>query len=223
MPNGKGSTTIALEYPFPEERVFRYQAMQDVLGLLIEEPYQEFTVSQIAAMTEANQGSISKAIALLRELGPIQTRREGRKQYVSIDRNRLTKPDPVLSIPQTEFHKPVRAFVDRVREEIADLVGILLFGSVARGEADRASDIDLLVVVDDDRTRARRTVQTIVSELEETKFDGHRYTFEALVESVDSAKRIGDRLRRQFDSGITLVGSEGLSAVRREVYTDGEQ
>jgi predicted nucleotidyltransferase len=222
MPIGKEKTTIALEYPFPEERVFRYQAMQDVLALLIEEPYKEFTVSQLAQMIDANQASVSKAISLLGELGPIQTRRDGRKQYVSIDRDRLTKSDPVLSIPQPEFQKPVRAFVDRVEKEVDELVGILLFGSVASGEADRASDIDLLVFVDGDRTQARRTVQAIVKDLEETKFDGNRYEFETMVESTDSAKRIGDRLRQQFDDGITIVGSDELSDIRTAVFANGE-
>lgn len=223
MPDGKVSTTIALEYPFPDDRVFRYQAMEDVLALLIEEPYEEYTVSQLATLIEANQASVSKAVSLLRELGPIQTRRDGRKQYVSINRDRLTKSDPVLSIPQPEFQKPVRAFVDRVEKEVDGVVGILLFGSVARGEADRASDIDVLVFVDDDRTQARRTVQAIVKDLEETKFDGNRYEFETLVESTGSATRIGDRLRQQFDDGITIVGSDELSTIRREVFADEEQ
>lgn len=222
MPNRKSSTRIALDYPFPEDRVFRYQAMQDVLSVLIEEPYEEYTVSQLAEMVPANQATVSKSVRLLADLGPIQTRREGRKQYVSIDRQRLTKPDPVLSIPQAEFHKPVRAFVDRIEDELDDLAGILLFGSVARGEADRASDIDLLVFVEDDRTRARRTVQSVVSDLESEKFDGNRYAFEVLVESIDSAQRIGGRLRQQFDEGLTLIGSDELSAIRTEVYAGGE-
>lgn len=222
MPIGKEKTTIALEYPFPDERVFRYQAMQDLLGLLIEEPYEEYTVSEIAEIVDASQATVSKAVRLLRELGPIQTRRDGRKQYVSIDRNRLSKPDPVLSVPQSEFHKPTRAFVDRVQDALDGLVGIVLFGSVARGEADRASDIDLLVVVEDDKTPARRAVQSIVSDLEGTKFDGNRYTFEVLVESTESAKRIGERLRQQFDEGLTLAGSEELSEIRTEVYADAE-
>lgn len=223
MPNRNSLTTIALEYPFPQDRVFRYQAMQDLLSLLIEEPYEEYTVSQSASLIDANQATVSKAVSLLEQLGVLRTRREGQKRYVSIDRDRLTKPDPVLSIPQSEFQKPVRTFVERAREELDDLVGILLFGSVARGDADRASDVDVLVFVEDDRTEARRTVQSIVSNLEGTTFDGDRYTFEALVESVDSAKRIGDRLRQQFDGGITLIGSDELSAIRREVYRDGEQ
>lgn len=222
MPNTKETTTLALEYPFPDERVFRYQAMQDVLSRLIEEPYNEFTIGQLAEMVDGTQATVSKAVKLLRELGTVQTRKEGRKQYVSIHRDRLTKPDPVLSIPQPDFHKPVRAFIDRVQEEVDRLVGILLFGSVARGTADRASDIDLLVFVEGDKTQARRTVQSIVSSLQETKFDGNRYTFEALVETTESAKRIGNRLRQQFDEGLILIGSDQLSSIRAEVYTNGE-
>jgi predicted nucleotidyltransferase len=222
MSNGKEKTTIALEYPFPSDRVFRYQAMQDLLGLLIEEPYEEYTVSRLAEMIDATQATISKSVRLLNDTGAIQTRRDGRKRYISIRRDRLSKPDPVLSVPQVEFHKPLKTFVDRTQEALDNLVGILLFGSVARGDADRASDIDLLVFVDDDRTQARRSVQSIVSDLEETKFDGDRFSFEVLVESTDSARRIGDRLQQQFDSGITLVGSDELSVIRSEVYDDGE-
>jgi predicted nucleotidyltransferase len=222
MPNRKEPTTLALEYPFPDERVFRYQAMQDVLSRLIEEPYDEFTIGQLAEMVDGNQATVSKAVKLLKQLGTVQTRQEGRKQYVSIHRDRLTKPDPVLSIPQSEFHKPIRAFVDRVQTEVGDLVGVLLFGSVARGTADRASDIDILVFVEDDKTAARRTVQSIVSTLQQTKFVGDRYNFEVLVESIESAKRIGDRLRQQFDEGLVLVRSEQLSDIRREVYANGE-
>ena len=222
MPNRKEPTTLALEYPFPDERVFRYQAMQDVLSRLIEEPYDEFTIGQLAEMVDGNQATVSKAVKLRKQLGTVQTRQEGRKQYVSIHRDRLTKPDPVLSIPQSEFHKPIRAFVDRIQTEVGDLVGVLLFGSVARGTADRASDIDILVFVEDDRTAARRTVQSIVSTLQQTKFVGDRYNFEVLVESIESEKRIGDRLRQKFDEGLVLVRSEQLSDIRREVYANGE-
>ena len=196
--------------------------MQDVLSRLVEDPYKEFTIGQLAEMVDANQATVSKAVKLLRELGTIHTRPDGRKQYVRINRDRLTKSEPVLSIPQSEFHKPVRAFARRAEDELDEVVGILLFGSVARGDADRASDIDLLVIVETDKTRARRTVQSIVSDLQETKFDGNRYTFEVLVESTDSAARIGERLRQQFDEGITLVGSDQLSDVRMEVYASGE-
>ena len=222
MPNRKELTTIELEYPFPEERIFRYQAMQDVLSVVVDEAYSEFTISELATLINGNQATVSKAVKLLSAVGVVKTHKEGRKQYVGINRDRLNKPDPILSIPQSEFHEPVRAFLDRLEDEVDQLVGVVLFGSVARGEADRASDIDLLIVVEEDKTSARRAVQSIVRGLQETKFDGNRYTFQSLVESIESARRIGDRLREQFDDGITLVGSDQLTEVRKEVYADGD-
>ncbi len=220
MPDRNESISIALQYPFPEDRVFRYQAMQDVLDILIDQPYATYSMSELANLTGANQGTISKAVKLLSELDVIETVQDGRTQQVRINRERLTKPDPVLSIPQAEFHQPVQAFLQRLQDELDELVGVVLFGSVARGEADRTSDIDLLVIVDEDRTTARRTVQSIVSDLEDQRFEGNRYTFQPLVESTDSVQRIGDQLRPQFDDAITLVGSDQLSELRTEVYAD---
>lgn len=220
MPNRKESISIALQYPFPEDRVFRYQAMQDVLDVLIDQPYAKYSMSELASLTGANKGTISKAVKLLSELDIVETAPDGRTQQVQINRERLTKPDPVLSIPQGEFHQPVQAFLRQVQDKLDELVGVVLFGSVARGEADRASDIDLLVIVEEDKTKARRTVQSVVSELEDQQFEGNRYTYQPLVESTDSVQRIGDQLRPQFDDAITLVGSDQLSELRTEVYAD---
>lgn len=135
------------------------------------------------------------------------TRCEGRKRFVGVNRNRLDKANLFLVVPQSEFHKPIRAFVDRVQEEVEDLTGIVLFSSVAQREADRASDIDLLVIVRD---------------LEDRPFEGNRYTFECLVEMVEIAHRVGEQLQEQLDERLTLAGSEDLADLRREVYADGE-
>lgn len=223
MPDENDPVSIAFSYPFPEEKVFRYRAMQDVLSVLVDDHLAEFTVGELAEMVDANQATVSKAVRLLVAVDAVTTRQQGRRRYVSVNRDNLTKPDPVLAVPQSEFHRPVRAFVDRVRAEVDDLVGVVLFGSVARGTADRASDVDVLVVVrGEERTAARRTVQAIVSDLEETPFDGDRYSYQALVESVGSVRRIGDRMQEQFEDGITLVGSETLTDLRKEVYGRAE-
>ncbi|WP_144796436.1 nucleotidyltransferase domain-containing protein [Halorubrum depositum] len=194
--------------------------MQDVLDILIDQPYATYSMSELANLTGANQGTISKAVRLLSDLDVIETAQDGRTQQVRINRDRLTKPDPVLSIPQDEFHQPVQAFLQQLQGRLDEIVGVVLFGSVARGEADRTSDIDLLVIVDEDRTVARRTVQSVVSDLEDQRFEGNRYTYQPLVESTDSVQRIGAQLRPQFDDGITLVGSDQLSELRTEVYAD---
>jgi len=52
-------------------------------------------------------------------------------------------------------------------DDVDDLLGIVIFGSVARGEADSQSDIDCFVVVDGDRTTVRRRITDVVEHLRE--------------------------------------------------------
>ena len=48
---------------------------------------------------------------------------------------------------QERYRKPIEEFVRRALEKYRDeIVGIILFGSVARGDYDEESDIDILVV-----------------------------------------------------------------------------
>ncbi len=95
-----------------------------------------------------------------------------------------------------------------------------MFGSVARGEADRKSDIDLFVLVEGDRTVARRIVTGVAAELGEKRFDGDRYEFESYVESVESAQRAGTKLREIFREGITVHGGNEFQQVKKEVLAD---
>ena len=155
------------------------------------------------------RSTVWRAVELLDGIGAIRIRETPQRNYVAINTDRLQKDDPILAIPQSEFHAPIRAFVDRVQatitdaDDIDDLRGIVIFGSVARGEADRRSDIDCFVVVDGDRTTARRQITDVVADLQSERFDGDRFVFEPYVESTESREsRIetpGD-LRRGDDS-----------------------
>ena len=69
MPMRKESTTIELEHRFPEERIFRYQAMQDVLSVVVDQPYAAFTISELATLIEGNQATVSNAVKLLSSVG----------------------------------------------------------------------------------------------------------------------------------------------------------
>jgi predicted nucleotidyltransferase len=71
-----------------------------------------------------------------------------------------------LRIPPTEFHRPVRTATERLAEKLDGVVGVVLYGSVARGEADRRSDIDLWVAVRADRPSNQRAASRVESELE---------------------------------------------------------
>lgn len=218
--------------PTGERRLFRTAAADDVLRLLIEATEAEFTVRELTEATDASRSTVWRAVDLLEETGVIEVRRTPQRNYVRIDPTRIETDDPVLVIDQPVFHPPVRAFVTEARDalpaapEVSRLVGVVVFGSVARGEADRRSDIDLFVVVDGDRTAARRVVRDVVGDLEDRRFQtpggtegGERFEFEPYVESVESVRRVEPDIREILDEGITVY-DDGLGPVRKEVVTD---
>ena len=212
---------ILLPTPLGEDRVFRNQSMDDILELLYRNPHSEFGIRQLREITEHGAKTVDTAITLFTQLGVITTRRDGNKKLVSINRDRVQKPDdPILEISQEEFRDPLKAFLDEVDQAEAGIVGIILFGSVARGQADRASDIDIQIIVSDNLTESRREIHDIRQEVEGQKFDGERYELQLLVESVESAESYGEKLREIFSEGIKLRKTDELENVK-EAGFDG--
>jgi predicted nucleotidyltransferase len=212
--------------PGSDTDVFRIGAADDILRLLVDAHDSEFTIADFVEVTGATRSTVWRAVDLLDQLDVIEIRKTPQRKYVAIDSTHLEKDDPVLAVEQAAFHDPIRTIVGRIRSTIAQaddiehLVGIVVFGSVARGEADRQSDIDLFVVVKGDRTTARRQVADIVSDLREERFDGDRFDVEQYVESVNSARRVGDDLRTIFAEGICVYGTDELQSLRKTVFSD---
>ncbi|QCC51752.1 nucleotidyltransferase domain-containing protein [Halapricum salinum] len=217
------SSKVLIDFPFPEERIFRYQAMQDILHHLANNPFEEFTQQELASITGADVSSISRSVDLLEKLG-VLTVSDQRPARITIDMDHLQRPDSVFMIPQYEFRKPVQVYLDELEtriqksEDLDELVGVVLFGSVARGTADRRSDIDLLVILDGDLTYGRRICTSLARDIEEESFDGHRYEFEVLVETIDTAVSHGSELREIFDDGLVLARSDQLQELRQTIY-----
>lgn len=224
----QSQSRVLFDFPLPEERVFRYRAMQDILHHLVNEPFDAFTQKELAEIAGADISTVSRSIDLLEQMGVI-TVDEGRPSRVKIDQDHLQKPDPLLSIPQEEFRSPINAFLDELQkgvdesDDLESIVGVVLFGSVARGTADRGSDIDVLVILGGKHVYGRRVANEAAQVTENRKFGGDRYEFEVLVETPESAAQYGSELREIFDEGIVLQRSDELGQVRTAVYGDDGQ
>ncbi|QCS44997.1 nucleotidyltransferase domain-containing protein [Natrinema versiforme] len=214
--------SLELAVPVPSTDLFSHACTGEILTLLVDNPYTAFGIRDLSRATDNPHRSISAAVDDLEAVGFVEIEHSGRKKLVQINRARLSKPnDPIIQIPQTEFHAPVRELVSRLTNNVDDIHGIVLFGSVAQGNADRRSDIDCFVLVDGTQATAQQTADELTSELNEEAFDGDRYKFHVLVESVESARRYGDRLREIFATGLTLEGSDSLTQLKEEVLTNG--
>lgn len=216
---------LSVPFPFGEEQVFRYRAMEDVLELLMHNPFREFTVRQLRDITDNGSKTTTRAVDLLHQLELICVDESGRSRSVRLNRKRVTIPDEsVFQLPQDEFREPVREFVERARTEVPAFSALVVFGSVARGEADRQSDIDIWVLIDDNDNilQARRTATSIGVDLGEKRYGdaGDRYEFEVLVESVESAVGHGeadDGIGELLAEGVVVEPSEELERVKDDV------
>lgn len=92
----------------------------------------------------------------------------------------------------------------------ADVLAIVLFGSVARGEADRKSDVDLWVFVDDQRRKNQERAHDIADTLGEKSFNGNRYDYHVVVEDTFSVP--------SFTEDVTEILSTGVPLERTEQY-----
>lgn len=223
----KHDITVSIDvYPETETDIFRIAVADDILQLLADAHDTEFTVPELVNSTDVARSTVWRALNLLESLGAIQIRETPQRNYVRINPTRLQKDDPILAIHQPTFHDPIRTFVTDLKEtvtetaEITDLLGIVVFGSVARGDADRQSDIDLFVLIEGDRTTARRIVTDLVADLRDQRFNGDRFEFEPYVESLDSAQRADSKLRDIFAEGLTVYGTDELHELRKTVMND---
>ena len=211
--------TIRISFPLPDERLFRNQAMEDILLLLVRNPGQAFTVTQLRTITGHGGDTVTTALTVLEAADLINTHRDGNKRLISANRDRIRNPaDPITRIPQTAFRQPIQAFLKALDESDVTPIGVILFGSVARGDADRTSDIDLLIIVDSDVTAARRELTDVRQTVEQQRFDGDRYEFQLMVEAADSVENYGRKLHEIFSEGIVLQDSERLRKLKQVVF-----
>lgn len=218
---GPDGIHIRLPLPIDGSELFRHTATGDILHLLADNPNRAFSNRQLQRLTGKGMGNVNGAVDALEAADLITVQRDARANQVTINATNLSKPgDRVTLVPQTEFQQPIREVLTRLVDSVSTEIGVVLFGSVARGDADRASDVDLFVVVPEKRMVAQRKAHEIEKEIATERFDGHRYEFHIVVETRDAAPT-HDRISAVLTDGITLRPAAALDAVKQEVFTNG--
>jgi len=217
--DSKSGSTILLDIPTQNPNLFRSLSVHDVLLFLSRHPTDAFSITELADAVDYSQPTISKAVDVLTANNLVVEQREGTKRSVQINRDRLSRPDdPFLDIPQAEFHDPVRAAIDELRDALDGVLGIVLYGSVARGEADRRSDIDLWVLVEDDRLANQRTANRVRQDLEDSEFDSGRYAYEIDVEGLPAIPNYAEEIRTTLSDGLVLYDTEKFDTVQQMIF-----
>jgi uncharacterized protein len=149
------------EMPFTPASVLFGKTRRRVLGWLLGHPDEAFYLRQIVRHTGSAQGAVQRELDTLTKAGLLLRRVQGRQVYFQANRE-----SPVFPELRGLFLKTA-GLADVLREALAPLSNeielALIFGSAARGDLRRGSDIDLLVVGDASFT----AVANLLSEAQE--------------------------------------------------------
>lgn len=122
---------------------------QRVLGFLYGQPERSFFANELITATGSGSGAVQRELARLTESGLVTSRQIGRERHYQANA-RAPVFDELRSIivKTTGIAEPLRSALQPLADRISFAT---LYGSLAKGTATAASDIDLLVVADDVR------------------------------------------------------------------------
>lgn len=223
-PNGDqgDSTRITVDIPLRDGRLFRGDATDDILLFLTRHHDESFSMTDISKAVDYTRPTTTKAVDVLSNNDLVVEERDGARRLVQINRDRLFRPnEPYLEIPQSEFHAPVKAATEALLNELDGVLAVVLYGSIARGEADRRSDIDLWVLVREDRMGNQRRANQVKQSLEADTFDDNRYAFEIDVEGLQAVPNYADDLQEILRDGIAVHRTDEFDTIRNMVMYGG--
>lgn len=215
--------SIRVSIPAQNGELYNIGGTDEILLFLSRNRYDQFTQRELAAKVGVSQTTTSRAVSVLEENQLVRVEHDGNRKLVEINRERLTVPeDPALRIPQEEFQEPAREAGEKLRESLEGVHAIVLYGSVARGDADRRSDVDLWVLVEDERAANQREANAVGNDLEERKFGGDRYQFHVVVESIESVPAFTEEVEGIVDAGIALYATPTYQKLKNILAHEGQ-
>ncbi|MEZ3165041.1 nucleotidyltransferase domain-containing protein [Halorubrum sp. RMP-47] len=220
--NPTQGVSISVPIPASDADLFKSKATNDILLFLTNHRFKQFSQREVADQIGHSQQTVRRALNTLVENGLVVEHPDNNQRLVRINRERLAIPDdPLFRIPQPEFHKPVKAAVDELTGRLDGVIGIVLYGSVARGEADRRSDIDLWVLTTDDRAPTQREANAVGRDLEDAEFDGNRYAYDIDVEAAQAIPTYTDDIREIVVSGVPIYSTTKFETVKKFLLEEG--
>lgn len=215
--------SISLSVPAQNPDLFGSKATNDILLFLTNHRFSRFSLREIAEQIGTSHQTVGRVVDILAENDIVVESLEQNQRCVQINRDRLSIPDdPILRIPQSEFHEPVKAAVNELTAQLDGIIGIVLYGSVVRGEADRRSDIDLWVLTQGERATNQREANAVARELEETEFDQNRYIYDIDVEAVQAVPTYTENIREIIVSGVPIYQTEDFKTVEQLLLEGGD-
>lgn len=159
---GTKSTTAGARVTSVADALFS-STQQRVLGLLFGHPKRSFYATEIMEHVAAGRGAVQRELQKLVSSGLVRVARIGNQKHFQANPESPIFAELCALIRKTVgMAEPLRA---ALKPAAGELELALIYGSVAKGTATAASDIDLLLVSD---TLTLETVRTLLEPVERT-------------------------------------------------------
>jgi predicted nucleotidyltransferase len=138
---------------------------------------------------------------------------------LNVSLNEYCERKLALPIGSSSALSPAHALVERAAAWLGgDLIGVVAFGSWARGEAGPSSDVDALIVVD----APRRVTRSLYREWDEAPLSWHEHPVEPHFVHLPDPANVGTLWAEAAIDGIvlferTLEVSRALADIRRQI------
>jgi len=130
----------------------------DVLRELVERPSYGFTIKNLSERATGSYGSVRSFVHNLDEWSVVDMEKKGNSLIIKYNEDNAYAAliKKLLRTRSEGLEKQAKEYAKHLKKEDERMKGfiqsIILYGSVARGTAEIGSDIDLLVLVDDEIT-----------------------------------------------------------------------
>ena len=172
-----------------------------VLKVFHRYPGRVLTLSDIAGITNLSHGAVQPALSGLVEAGILKAAKVGKAvtYRLNSDNPFSKKVMEIFSAESETLRTMAEGFVIKMPKK--DVVSIILFGSVARGEPSEKSDIDLLIVYKGKRANVEKSVNALAE-----KYLGQDILISPAMYSEDDVRNMASR----YNSFVSIIENEGI-------------
>lgn len=195
------------------ERLFPAPGQISVLRALWKAPT-PITGRQVQQLAGVHNLTATRCLDHLEQLGLLQRRTVGRAYLYSLKRSHRSVRHLVDPIFKAEETLPTRFAAELGNVLRGHCLSAVVYGSVARGEANAKSDVDLLVVVKNDKV-AKRFATMVLTKADMLVREGWSLMLEASIKTRSQLSELwGSPLARKILREGCVVAGSPLEEVR---------
>ena len=116
----------------------------NILNFFIENPYQEVYLRELAKKLKISPFAAKKYLDILKKENLIVEEKKANLRYFKANINNLFFKHLKIAFNINTIEKS--GLINYIKDNVANISSIVLFGSMAKGENDQKSDIDILII-----------------------------------------------------------------------------